>query len=398
MTLELDAYRLQARQWLAENAPKFSGEHRRNLTLEQDIALSRRWQALKADAGYAAITLPKEYGGGGQSELHKIAFSEEELQYNVPTNYFVISLSNAFPTFLHYAQSEELKRELGPRAIRGDHCWCQMFSEPGAGSDLAAVRLKAERDGNDWVLNGQKVWTSWAQISEWGVVITRSDPTLPKHKGMTYFFVNMKTPGIEVRPLKRFNGDQDLNEVFFNNVRIPDSQRLGEVNAGFMVAIHTLMIERYAVSSVNAPLKEIIELAKISHVGGAPALEDSAIRDVITDTFIEQQGLNSIHRRAIQAISAGAAPGPEGAIRKLLMGDSLMRAGRLAMDLMGPEGLRLGMGATDKADMAGSWLNAPVMRIAGGTDEVLRNTIAERILGLPQDHRPDKNRPFNELN
>ncbi len=391
MNAELDQYRQECRAWLQSNAPACCVQD--GMTTDQEIALARQWQAVKADAGYAAITLPVEYGGAGKSELHKIVFSEEEMQHRLPRQYFIISLSNALPTFLHYAQSEELKRELGPKAIRGEHLWCQMFSEPSAGSDLAAVRLKAEKDGDDWVLNGQKLWTSWAQIADWGVILTRTDPTVAKHKGLSYFFVNMKTPGIEVRPIKRFTGDEDLNEVFFDNVRIPDSQRLGEVNGGFMVAIHTLMMERYAVSSVNAPLDEIIELAQHAKVGGLPALNDSGIRETIADTFVEQQGLRNINRRAVQAISDGGSPGPEGAIRKLLMGESLLRAGKLAMDLMGPEGLR----ADSDNRFARSWLNAPVLRIAGGTDEVLKNTVAERILGLPQEMRPDKGKAFNEL-
>lgn len=391
MNAELDQYRQACRAWLAQNAAACLVQD--GMSTDEEIALARQWQALKADAGYAAITLPTEYGGGGQSELHKIVFSEEEMRFRLPRQYFIISLSNALPTFLHYAQSEALKRELGPRAIRGEQLWCQMFSEPGAGSDLAAVRTKAEKDGDDWVLNGQKLWTSWAQIADWGVILTRTDPTVPKHKGLSYFFVNMKTPGIEVRPLKRFTGDQDLNEVFFDDVRIPDSQRLGDVNGGFMVAIHTLMMERYAVSSVNAPLDDIIELAKHATVGGQPAIWDSGIRETITDTFIEQQGLRNIHRRAVQALSEGGSPGPEGAIRKLLMGESLLRAGKLAMDLQGPQGLR----ADSDSRFARSWLNAPVLRIAGGTDEVLKNTVAERILGLPQEMRPDKGKAFNEL-
>lgn len=391
MNPELDQYREECRAWLNENARHCLLQD--GMTLDEEIALARQWQALKADAGYAAITLPSEYGGAGKSELHKIVFSEEEMQHRVPRQYFIISLSNALPTFLHYGQSNELKCELGPKAVRGEQLWCQMFSEPGAGSDLAAVRTKAEKDGDDWIINGQKLWTSWAQIADWGVILTRTDPTVPKHKGLSYFFVNMKSPGIEVRTLKRFTGDQDLNEVFFNDVHIPDSQRLGEVNGGFMVAIHTLMMERYAVSSVNAPLDEIIELAKNTKLGGEPAIHDSAIRETIADTFIEQQGLRNIHRRAVQAISDGGSPGPEGAIRKLLMGESLLRAGKLAMDLLGAEGLRAG---SDNR-FAKSWLNAPVLRIAGGTDEVLKNTVAERILGLPQEMRPDKGKAFNEL-
>lgn len=394
---DLRAYREAAVAWLAEHAPRFSGAARHGLSFEQDLKLAREWQALKAEHGYAGITLPKEYGGAGCTELEKIVFCEEEMRYDLPLGYFGVSLSNPVPIMLLHAP-EEYRRRLGPPAIRGEQIWCQMFSEPSAGTDLAALRLKAERKDDGWVLNGQKVWTSWAQIADWGVIIVRTDPTVPKHAGLTYFFVDMKSPGITVRPIRRLVTDPDLNEVFFDNVFIPDTQRLGGIGEGFKVAIETLMIERYAVtdeSGYGPTLEAFVELARTARVNGRPALEDGEIRSVIAQAFIERQGLRSIHRRAITAMAAGKTPGPEGAIRKLLLGRTRQRLGALALDMLGADGVRFDPEASAIKDFARSWMD-PSLRIAGGTDEVLINTLAERILGLPQDYRPDKGLPFNQ--
>lgn len=393
----LETYRACVMTWLAENAPRFSGAARRNLSFEQDLKLAREWQALKYEHGYAGITLPKEYGGAGGTELEKIIFCEEEMRYDPPLMYFSISLSNPVPIMLRHA-SEEYRRRLGPAALRGEQIWCQLFSEPSAGTDLAALRLRAERKGDGWVLNGQKVWTSWAQIADWGVIIARTDPTLPKHAGLTYFFVDMKSAGITVRPIRRLVDDPDLNEVFFDDVFVPDVQRLGGIGAGFKVAVETLMIERYAVtdeSGYGPTLEAFIELARDARVNGRCGLDDGEVRMAIAQAFIERQGLRSIHRRAVTAMIAGKAPGPEGAIRKLLLGRTRQRLGALALDLLGADGVRLDPGASQLKDFARSWMD-PSLRIAGGTDEVLVNTLAERILGLPQDYRPDKGLPFNQ--
>ncbi|MES2899000.1 MAG: acyl-CoA dehydrogenase family protein [Pseudomonadota bacterium] len=394
---ELQDYRDQAAAWLAEHAPRFSGEARRGLGFERDLELGRAWQALKAQHGYAGITLPTEYGGAGRTELEKIVFCEDEMRYDLPLVYFSVSLSNPLPIFLRYAPEEERLR-LGPPALRGEQIWCQLFSEPAAGTDLAALRLRAERTEGGWLLNGQKVWTSWAQVADWGVVIARSDPTVPKHAGLTYFYIDMKSPGITVRPIRRLVDDPDLNEVFFDDVFVPDTQRLGEVGAGFRVAVETLMIERYAVtdeSGYGPTLDAFVSLAGSATLNGKPALEDGEVRSVITQAFLERQGLRSIHRRAVAAIAAGKAPGAEGAMRKLLLGRTRQRLGALALDLLGADGMRLDPEATPVRDFARAWLD-PSLRIAGGTDEVLVNTLAERILGLPQDYRPDKGLPFNQ--
>lgn len=396
MNKELEQYRLQAIDWLATHAPAYSGEARKGLSFEQDLALAKAWQELKADHGYACITLPSEYGGGGGSELQKVIFCEEELRYDLPLVYFSISVNNPLPIFLRYAPDEWRKR-LGPPTARGELIWCQLFSEPSAGSDLASLRLKAERTEGGWKLNGQKVWTSWAQISDWGVVIARSDPSLPKHAGLTYFFLDMKSPGISVRPIHRLGEECDLNEVFFDDVFIPDEQRLGEVNGGFRVAVETLMIERYAVTDESGyapPLETFIEMARESSIDGQPALNDPQVKTKIVDVFIERQGLRAIHHRALEAFANGKEPGPEGAMRKLLLGRLRQSLGSVAMNLMGANAVRLLPDRHPANDYTRAWLD-PSLRIAGGTDELLLNTLAERILGLPQDHRPDKGQPFS---
>jgi alkylation response protein AidB-like acyl-CoA dehydrogenase len=397
MTPELIAYRERAAAWLAQHAPRFSGSVRHGLSFEGDLALARAWQALKAGHGYAGINLPTAYGGAGGTELEKVVFCEEEMRYDLPLIYYTISLGNPVPIMLRYA-TEEQRLRLGPPAIRGEQIWCQLFSEPAAGSDLAALRLKAELAEGGWVLNGQKLWTSWAQIADWGVIVTRTDPSVPKHAGLTYFFVDMKAPGITVRPIRRLGGERDLNEVFFDNVFVPDEQRLGKVGEGFKVAIDTLMIERYAVtdeSGYGPTLERFVELARAAQVGGKPALADGEVRAAIANAYVERQGLRSIHRRAIAAIAAGAHPGPEGAIRKLLLGRTRQRLGALALDLLGADGVYVDPHGHTVTHFPQSWMD-PCARIAGGTDEILLNTLAERILGLPGDYRPDKGVPFSQ--
>ena len=403
VSAELHSYRLEVRAWLAENVPNFSGEVRRGLSFEDDLALGRRWQARKQEAGYAAINLPTKWGGGGKTELHKIIFGEEELRYLLPTEYFVISTAQIMAIFLRYAP-DEFRDKLGPLAIRGEHIWCQMFSEPAAGSDLAAVRLKAVRETRDgvdgWKLDGQKLWTSWAQVAHYGFVVARTDGSVVKHKGITTFFVDMHAPGITVRPIRRMAGHDDVNEVFFDDVFIPDTQRLGPENKGFNVAMEMLMVERiagvYDESIGGTSLNKLIELAQTAQLDGRPAIEDGQIRAALVQGYIERQGLRAIYRRAMAVIEAGKEPGPEGAIRKLILGRARQRQGALAIDLLGAQGTYMDPQGDFRTDFAWSWID-PAGRIAGGTDEVLLSTIGERVLGLPQDHRPDKGVPFNQL-
>lgn len=401
LTPELDAYRKRAVAFLEAHAAEFGREARKALTGSEDVALARRWQAVKAANGFAAITWPTEYGGAGGSSLEQILFVREEAKFGFPTGYFVISLGMPTPMLLRYG-TEEQKRLLIPPAVRGETIWAQLFSEPSAGSDLAAVRLRARRDGDDhWILSGQKVWTTYAQYSDYGVVVARSDPSAPKHQGLTYFFVDLRAPGVTVRPIKQLHGAEDFNEVFFDDVRIPDTQRLGCVGNGFRLAVETLMIERYTAAADEAgfgpKLGAFVGLVKKANLRGKAAIEDGRVRAAIAQTYALQQGLLAIHEKALLELAAGREPGPEGSIHKLVSARGRRRIATLALDLAGPEGVAFNPSAKPDSDFTMSWFDVPTLRIAGGTDEMLLNTIAEKILGLPQDHRPDKGIPFDRL-
>lgn len=224
--IELEAFRTQARNFRSAKAAEFGYAARRGLDKAQDLALARRWQRTKYDSSYAGIAWKSEFGGAGLIELHQAVFAEEEARHGFPTSYFGISLSQLVPIMTIHAPNLARER-FGEPALKGEEIWCQLFSEPAAGSDLAGLRLRAVRDGGDWVVNGQKLWTSWAQPADFGVVLVRTDPAVPKHEGLTYFWLDMKTPGISVRSIRLANGEYDLNEVLFDDVRIPDSQRLG---------------------------------------------------------------------------------------------------------------------------------------------------------------------------
>ncbi|MET0378010.1 MAG: acyl-CoA dehydrogenase [Spongiibacteraceae bacterium] len=396
---DITSYRQRIRTWLAPYAAEFGAAARRGLSMDADIKLARRWQAIKAANGYAAINLPALYGGGGGTELEKIIFAAEESRLGLPSEYFVISLGMPVPIMLLWA-TEEQKQKYVPPAIRGETLWCQLFSEPAAGSDLAGVRLRAIRDGDNWILRGQKVWNSYAQYSDYGILVARHDTSVAKHAGLTYFFVDMRAAGVEVRPIKLLTGHSEVNEVFFNDVVIPDSYRLGKVGDGFKIAIQTLMIERYAGADESAfgpALEEFVALLGDAEFNGRPALESDLVRSEIAEWMILQGGVRAIQAKALGAIERGAAPGPEASIFKPLLCALRSRISTLAMDVLGPMAMadnpRLKSGDRDQR----AWLALPSVRIAGGTDEMLANTIAEKILGLPQDYRPDKGIPFDQI-
>ena len=397
---ELETYRAKARAFLDSMAPKYARKARTGNTAEQDLALGREYMAARYDAGFAGINWSPEYGGQGLSNLHKITYDAEEMEYGMPVVFFGISLGMPVPMMIHYGQDRDFVKERVTKALRGEEIWCQLFSEPSGGSDLAALRTKVEPDGNGWRMNGQKVWTSWAQYADYGVIVTRSDPTVAKHKGLTYFWVDMKAPGVEVRPIKLAGGDSHVNEVFFDNVRLEDEQRMGEVGGGFGLALHTLMIERYIATDsagFGPHLDEFVKLAKETRVGGRPAIQDGRIRSAIARNHAMRAGLDSITRRAMLMMQAGMQPGPEGSLQKLVAVRSRQKLSELALDLQGTAALPFDEHAYVKEDWGTSWLNAPTGRIAGGSDEVLLNTIAEKVLGLPQDYRPDKGIPFNQI-
>lgn len=397
---ELEAYRRRARAYVEQNAPAYGREARRGLSEAEDLALGRAWLRLKAENGYAGITLPRAYGGGGGTDLEQILFVQEEARHGFPTEYFAIGLGMPIPMLLRYG-TEEQKRALVPPAIRGETIWCQIFSEPGGGSDVGAFRLKARREGAGWVLSGQKVWISWAQYSDYGVIVTRTDTSVAKHKGLTYFFVDLKAPGVTVRPIRQLHGRSDFNEIFFDEVRVPDSCRLGAVGDGFKLAVETLMIERYTAAADETgggpPLETLVGLAKATPYRGRPAIEDGRVRSGIARAYAVQQALIAIHQRSLLELAAGRTPGPEGSIHKYAGARERRRLAGLALDILGPAGVAFDPAAGAKADFAMSFMDVATLRIAGGSDEMLLNTVAEKILGLPQDYRPDKGVPFDQI-
>jgi len=277
-TPEEAAFRKKVSAWLADNAePRQAGRsYKARYGDDARLPLARDWQAKKFDAGFAGITLPRDYGGQGGSRIEEVIYNQEESGFIVPRGVFEIGLGMCIPTLLTYATQEQKQRYAGP-ALRGEEIWCQMFSEPAAGSDLAGLRTRAVRDGDDWVINGQKTWISGAHFCDFGVVVTRSDPKAPKHKGLTYFFLDMKSPGIETRRIKQLSGQANFNEVFFTDVRVPDTQRLGEVGNGWRVALTTLMNERLAVGERPAPdFDEIFALARELDLEDGPAIAECA--------------------------------------------------------------------------------------------------------------------------
>ena len=398
-TPEENSFRLEVREWLKNNANQDKKSAGYVLD-EEDGALSRarEWQAKKAEAGYAAITWPEEYGGLGGTSIQSVIYSQEEAKYNVPTGFFDIGLGMCIPTMMAWATKEQNERFVEP-ALYGKEIWCQLFSEPSAGSDVAGVRTKAEKDGDDWIINGQKVWTSGAHYCDFGIIVVRTDPNVPKHKGLSFFFLDMKSPGIEIKPIRQISGGSNFNEVFFTDVRVPDSQRLGEVGEGWKVALTTLMNERLAIGvPKSADYPSLTQLAKDVILNNKPAIKNDLVRSKIADWYVQSEGLKYTKMRSLTSLSKGETPGPESSIGKVVSAPKMQDLASFAMDLQGAAGI-LNDPDIDlmHSIFQNQWMSAAGYRIAGGTDEILRNIVAERVLGLPQDIRVDKTAPFNEL-
>jgi alkylation response protein AidB-like acyl-CoA dehydrogenase len=400
-TPEEAAFRAEARTFLAANAEPKSGA-RPVLRLAgmdaEAVARCKAWQAKKADAGFAGLTWPKRFGGRELSPIFQVIFNQEEEDYAISRGLFEIGLGMCIPTMMAYAKPEQLDRYVRP-ALRGQEVWCQLFSEPAGGSDLAALRTRAERDGDDWVINGQKIWTSGAHLSDFGIIVVRTDPNVPKHEGLSFFFLDMKSPGIEIRPIHQMSGTRHFNEVFFTDVRVPDAQRLGGVGQGWKVSITTLMNERLAVGEVARPdVDDLLTLARSVTIDGEPAIRSSAVREKIAHWYARSQGLKFTRFRTMTALSRGETPGPENSIAKLVNASKLQDIASFGLDLMGEAGLVVDEDlAAAYAMFQSALLSSPSARIAGGSDEIMRNIIAERVLGLPQDIRVDKDIPFNKL-
>ena len=393
-TPEEARFREEASSWLAENAPT-DDAFRALSPLEQ----AKVWQKRKYDAGWACIGWAPDFGGRGSSAIEEVIWRQEESQYDLPANFFLIGQGMIGPTLMAWASDEDKARFL-PQLASGEEVWCQLFSEPAGGSDLAALRTRAERDGDDWVINGQKIWTSGAHYSDYGVIVVRTDPTVPKHKGLSYFYIDMKAPGVEIKPIKQLTGDSDFNEVYFTDVRVSDSQRLGEVGQGWQVSLTTLMNERAAIGGSFGQMDVSLAMSVAAEVeiDGRPALEDAAVRARIADWYVQEAGLKYTGYRSLTALSRGALPGPENSIGKLVGAPKMQAMSSYLMDLLGASGAIADEALAVKAGIIQrAYMGAPGLRIAGGTDEIMANIIAERVLGLPQEPRLDKGIPFNEV-
>jgi len=391
------AFRAEARAWLDANAPKKGGPDDFATNGPMDtidyVERAKEWQGKLAAAGWACITWPKEYGGRGGTAAEAAIFAEEQARTGASTGVFTVGIGMAGPTIIAHGTDEQKQRWLPP-LLRGEEVYCQLFSEPGAGSDLAGLACRAVRDGDEWIVNGQKVWTSGAVHSELGILVARTDVDQPKHRGITYFVVDMRQPGFDIRPLRQMTGGAHFNEVFLTDVRIPHANVLGEVNGGWMVAMTTLANERSAIGGggVGMGFDRLLDLARRRGVTG-----DSVVRQGLAEAFTRYEILKFTGMRVRSAARAGKTPGGEANSMKLLYAQHLKKLGDLAMAIQGPEGML----NRDDAPEGGAWqqqfLSAPSIRIAGGSDEVQRNIIGERVLGLPPEPRPDKGVPFRDL-
>lgn len=397
-TPEEAVYRTEVRAWLHLNAASVATANFAGQDEASRLVRARAWQALKAEARYARITWPREWGGGGGTAIQQVIFNQEEAGLDLPVGFFGIGLGMCLPTVMKYAD-EATRQRFVAQALRGDEIWCQLFSEPSAGSDLAAVRTRAVRDGDGWLISGQKVWTTGAHYSDYGLLLTRSDPSLPKHRGLTMFWIDMKAAGVSVRPIHQMSGGSDFNEVFLDEVRVPDVQRLGAVNEGWKVAVFTLMNERVEGGKARGPeIDAVLSLAASLPRGEATLLQDGAFRSRLADWFVQSEGLKYTRFRTMTAMSRGEAPGPESSVGKLVAVNRMHEMAHELIEQQDLYGLVCDPGqAAIKAALQHDFLHAPGLRIAGGTDEILKNIIAERVLGLPPDVRVDKDVPFNAL-
>ena len=390
------AFRVEARAWLEENAPaKGSPEafdHMstpgRNPELERELAdRARAWQAKLAAGGWACLDWPPEYGGRGASTVETIIFEEEQSRFGISRSIFMAALDMAAPTLMSWGTDEQKRKFLNP-IRQGEMVFAQLFSEPNAGSDLAGLQTRAVLDGDEFVVNGQKVWNSYAHLADWGILLARTNSEVPKHQGLSYFFVKMDSEGLDPRPLRQMTGGAEFNETFFDNVRIPAENVIGGVNNGWAVAQTTLNSERAAVgaqtSVVDVPT--LVELARQKNQAGDPA-----VRQALAEAWIRSEVLRYLGMRVYTALSQGTEIGPEASIMKILTGDHIRDTSQTAMELLGPEGM------LDDDVWVTRMVSHFAHKIGGGTPEIQRNVIGERILGLPREPRADKGIPFRDL-
>ena len=365
----------------------------------QGLARTRAFQGALVDAGLAGLTYPTHLGGAGLTPLHQEVFTRVSAGWRLPDGPLAISHGMCLPMLGQFGTEEQKARYL-PDNISGRAIWCQMFSEPGAGSDVAGLSMRAVRDGDEWILDGQKVWTSGAHYCDFGIVVARTDPTLPKHQGLSMFIVDMRSPGIEVRPLVQISGARGFNEVFFSEARIPAANLLGEVNQGWNLAVSMLMFERVSIGAGGGALnaRRSPELAALARELGKAS--NPVIRQGLADLHIREEIKGYIGQRIRSSVAAGRVPGPEGSIAKLNGADLARRTRDLAMSIIGTAG-QAWDGMDPSSDAAARWssfcISAAGVSIAGGTDEVQRNIIGERVLGLPREPDSFKGAPWQDI-
>jgi acyl-CoA dehydrogenase len=393
------AFRTEVRTWLDANARRLADDEQSSggvsgllgahTTEDEELVVvaAKAWQQKLYDAGWAGITWPKAFGGADLSPIQTVIFDEELERYDVPANIFGIGLGMIGPAIMYHGTDEQKSRYL-PKMLSGEEVWCQLWSEPNAGSDVASLQTRAEPSGDEWVVNGQKVWTSGAQYSRFGLMIARTDLDAPKHRGITVFIVDMTAPGVDIRPLRQMTGAAHFNEVFLTDVRIADSNRVGDVNDGWRVAMTVLMNERMSAASAFNAQATIAPLVRLAQQTGA--YEDGEVRQQLADLYIGAKLLTLTGNRTVTKIKKGGIPGPEGSISKLVWSDLMSDASARALSILG---LR---GAIDET-WSESFLMAPGLHLGGGTDDIMRNIIGERVLGLPKEPSVDKDVPYREL-
>jgi len=387
-TEEQEAFRKEVRQWLERNLPdelRGSGFAASRADVEE-IRQLRAWQKKLAEAGDVGMDWPREFGGRGASIVEMIILYQEMARAESPQLVNRGGVSMLGPTLMKYGTPAQQKRFL-PRILTAEEIWCQGFSEPNAGSDLANLQTRAVRDGDHFVVNGQKVWTSMAHVAEWCFLLARTDPSAPKHKGISFMLVDMKTPGITIRPLRQITGEAEFNEVFWDNVRVPVENLVGELNRGWEVAITTLAYERDLLTfirqiSLKNALHRVVRLVREQGRSG-----DALVRQRIADLWIGEQALQMNAYRSLTRILRGGAPGPEGSTSKLFWSHLDKEMAQLGTELLGPYS-QLGKGTPHAVD-DGQWefyaLLAQASGIRAGTTEILKNILGERVLGLPKD-------------
>ena len=384
-------FRDELRAWLAANVPA-DWETRIGDDLAERFEFLRTWQKKVYEAGWAGISWPKEYGGRGATLMEQVIFTEEMARAGAPPLANVLGLSLIGPTIVNFGTDAQKKRYL-PKILNADEIWCQGFSEPNAGSDLAGLRTDARLDGGHYVINGQKVWNSYGWIADWCALLTRSDRESTQHKGLTYILVDMKSPGVEVRPLRQMTGESEFCELFFHDVRVPAENVLGKVGDGWKVALGTLAHERATLGAgmqitFKRQFDRLVDLSHTVQRNGRPASEDPVIRQKLAQSYLEIEIMRLNQMRAITRISQSGLPGPEGSIQKIFWSELNQRFQQVAAELLGPYAqLTKGNGhAIDGGQWAHSYLRTRGNTIEAGTSEIQRNIVGHFVLGLPKSY------------